>query len=131
MRWLMLFIALYAPIGQAEEWKAADYTLLAASLAVQVIDWGQTRSVARETTSASLNGQTPVVSRTYYERNPFIGENPTTGDVDKYFAAQMLATASIAYVLPQSWRRLFLGGMLVFHTSLVYKNHEIGLRVDF
>jgi hypothetical protein len=39
--------------------------------------------------------------------------------------------AGMALVLPASQRRLFLGGVIVVEASVVFSNHQIGVKLDF
>jgi hypothetical protein len=131
----VLALILASCSAHAEEWKAADYKLLAAATTLLVVDWGQTRDLTRTytETSASLNGQAPLITRTrtHRETNPLLGDNPSIGDVDKYFAGALLLTAGLSYALPAKYRRYFLGGVIVLESVIVARNHHIGLRVDF
>ena len=109
--------------------------LLGTAATLLVIDWGQTLSITHETeTTASLNGQTPVVvsrQRPYHEKNPILGSDPSKNEIDRYFAVALLGTAGLAYVLPPTYRRYFLGGVIVVETLVVLRNHRIGMRVQF
>jgi hypothetical protein len=135
MRLVLFLLMLASRSVHAEEWKAADYKLLAAATTLLVVDWGQTRDLTRTytETSASLNGQAPLITRrrTHRETNPLLGDNPSIGDVDKYFAGALLLTAGLSYALPAKYRRSFLGGVIVLESVIVARNHHIGLRVDF
>lgn len=134
MKWLFLVIFVSTPL-HAEEWTKTDYALLGGAMTLLVVDWGQTRAITNETvTYASLNGQAPVAvssKRSYHEKNPLLGENPSRSEVDRYFLVAVLGTAGLAYVLPPTYRRWFLGGVIVLEAYSVINNHRIGLRMDF
>jgi hypothetical protein len=83
--------------------------LLAGAVGLLVIDWGQTHDLARrnqvyyqtpacqdpETRSLAIlyNGSCPTESRQpYHELNPLLPKNPSSGDVDKYFALAIIGT---------------------------------------
>lgn len=132
-----LLIAL--PISaSAQEWGKVDYALLAGALGVYVVDWGQTRDLAKRvqtstvcvTTSQETMCQsfsTPV----YSESGPLLPKHPTTQQVDRHFALAMAGTAGLAYLLPQQPRRLFLGATIVWEAYWINHNRSIGLHVSF
>lgn len=65
---------------------------LATSTALIACDWEQTRSMAE-------HGW-----RGWAERNPILGEEPTTTEVDLYFAAVTLANLGLYFITPKKWR---------------------------
>jgi hypothetical protein len=96
---------------------AEDY-LLGAAIGLLVIDWGQTRAIATEPDR-------------FRERNPILGEHPSRGEVDRYFALSVAATAGLSYVLPDPYRTWFLTGVVVLEASAVINNHQLGVKVSF
>lgn len=112
-----------APCAAGEEWATTDYALLGSALTLQAVDWAQTRNAMRRNAAA---GETR-----YVERNPIVGPTPSAGRLDKIAALTMLSTAGLAVALPSSYRRWFLGAVVVIEAAVVYGNHQIGLRVDF
>jgi hypothetical protein len=114
-----LFISLSCP-AHADDWTSTDTKLLAGALALQVIDWGQTRDMVRR----------PQIED-FHENNPLLGKNPSIGRVDRYFALRMAGTVGLSYALPQRYRRWFLGGMIVIDSLYIINNHQIGLRAEF
>lgn len=104
--------------AQASDWDRTDSALLATQLTLTAIDWGQTRIIARN----------PDL---WYERNPFLGEHPSVGRVDKYFAVTFLVTTGISIALPQKYRRWYLGSMIVYEAAFVFHNQQLGIRVDY
>jgi len=105
-------------LAHADGWTGTDTLMLGASLGLKVVDWGQTRDIASR-------------PQDYHENNRFLGEHPTSQQVDRYFALSIGATSAVAFILPQTYRRWFLGGVIVLDASAVMKNHQIGLRVNF
>jgi hypothetical protein len=127
MRLVLFLLILASCSAHAEEWKAADYKLLAAATTLLVVDWGQTRNMTRSPLYITrCNCQDP-----YYEHNPILGKSPSIGEVDKYFALSILGTVGVSYALPAKWRRYFLGGVIVLESAVVMRNHHIGLRVEY
>ncbi len=113
----VLLLALAGP-AHAGDWESADSILLGASIGLKVVDWGQTRNIAQR-------------PREFRETNRFLGEHPSTAEVDRYFALSIAGTAGLAYVLPQQYRRFFLGVEIISSGHAVFRNHQIGLRVSF
>lgn len=138
MRWLLLFIAVSA---HAEEWKTADYALLGSAVTLLVVDWGQTRDLSGgqdcvryvdQVNAQSIGARAETYKcRSMKETNPILGDYPSRSEVNQYFALAILGTAAIAYVLPNDYRKWFLGAVIVLETGVVLRNHRVGLRVDF
>lgn len=128
----------------AEDWATKDTALLGGALGLMVVDWAQTRDLARQTqwnkpecadagfrsAPAAVNAQCATVP-VYREINPLLPSHPTTAQVDRYFALAMLGTAGLSYALPTRYRTYFLGTVLFLETVVVLHNHQIGLRVSF
>jgi hypothetical protein len=130
----------------AGDWETKDTALLGGAIGLLAIDWAQSRDLAQRnatyyltpacsdpaTRGFALSGPCPPQSsHPYHETNPFLPSNPSTGDVDKYFALAIVGTAGLAYVLPTTYRRWFLGGVIVLESIVVMHNHSIGLRASF
>ncbi len=81
-----------ADARDARRWTAGDTALELTYLAVQTVDWMQTRHFLRE-------GST--------EANPILGERPTRGTLVAYNFAAMTLHAAVAYVLPRPWRTVW------------------------
>jgi hypothetical protein len=143
---LLLALIFVSCSAHAEGWKPADYQMLGVATALLVIDWGQTRNLAREETvtyatpacsdpntrNHPLAGSCPPQrQRVHTESNPLLPKHPNVGEVDKYFAVAMLGTLGLSYALPTNYRRYFLGAVIVLEAATVLRNHHIGLRVDF
>lgn len=113
----LLLAALLTPLAAQAEWTERERLLLGATIGVMAVDWGQTRMIAKKP------------EQEFFEYNPLLGKNPTVGEIDTYFAVAMLATWGTAHLLPNKYRSTFLGAMLLLETTIVIRNHEIGLRM--
>jgi hypothetical protein len=140
---LMCLISMSASAG-GDDWGTKDTWILGGAMGLLAIDWAQTHDLARRNTTyyltpacsdpatRSLAGPCPPQSsQPYHEVNPLLPNNPSTGDVDKYFAIAMVGTAGLSYVLAPTYRRYFLGGVIVLESLVVLRNHQIGLRLSF
>jgi hypothetical protein len=114
----LLVAAASAAQAQSSAWTALDYSLAGGAATMMALDWAQTRYASRHPTR-------------YSERNPVMGEHPSTAKVDQYFAIASLLMAGVTYILPRSERRLFLSGVIVVETSAVVNNYQIGIKLDF
>jgi hypothetical protein len=112
-----LVLALPCHAG-AQAWASTDSAMLAGAVGLTVLDWGQTRHLASR----------PDI---YAERNPALPLHPSQHQVDRHFALAIAGTIGLAYALPQSERRLFLGGLMVLESAVVVQNHRIGLELRF
>jgi hypothetical protein len=132
MRALALVLLLPGAV-MAADWTATDTTLLGSALALTAIDWGQTRYMAKTmyTEKWNFDGTPAVSARSHYETNPLLGREPRLKTIDRYFPAAMLGTAVLSVVMPTTYRRTFLGGVILLESAVVLRNHQIGLRVSF
>ncbi len=87
-------------------------------LTAEVIDWAQTRYIARH----------PVE---YYEHDPTMGPHPSIGRVNAYFAASVLSAAFIANALPSKYRKWFLGTAAVWEIEVIGCNRSVGIKLQF
>jgi hypothetical protein len=123
MRTLLALLCLFSCAAHAgsSSWETTDTLMLSGVAAVVVLDWGQTRNLTHQPRE-----------KEYFEKTNFtLPAHPTTAQVDRSFALGLAATAGLAYVLPQDYRRWFLGVALVVETTTVVHNHQIGLHLQF
>ena len=103
--------------GHFDPWTREDKILQGTQLFVQGIDWLQTREI--------------VDDPYYWETNPYIGEDPTTRDVDRYFIMSAGFGMLITHVLPQEWRKYWLSFRIGISSSMVIHNYNIGIRIKY
>jgi len=94
---LLLFLLLPAvrPADAADKWSVQDYALEASWGIVHLIDWGQTRYIAKNPDR-------------YHECNPILGRHPSVGQVDIYMGAGLILHPIVAALLPTKARILGL-----------------------
>ncbi len=113
----LLFILVFLTgCGHFDPWTREDKILQGVQLGVQSIDWLQTREIAR--------------NDEFYEVNPYLGENPTIKEVDKYFAISAITKVATTHILPQPWRKYWLMFNIGVSTGLVWHNYHIGIRIE-
>lgn len=106
-----------APKRQRQPSTRSDIAWQVAANLMLLGDWGQTRYIAR--------------SDRYREANMLLGPEPSTGAVDRYFAAVALLVNGVGYLLPQEWRRPWFIGVTVFEGRCVVRNYGLGVKFDF
>jgi hypothetical protein len=99
-------------------WSTEDSYRQAGVVALSGIDWMQTRKIAKNPDD-------------YHENNPILGEHPSTGKVDAYFAASIAAHTAIAAALPPEYRKWFQYISIGVEAGVVASNLSIGLGVGF
>lgn len=100
-------------------WSGADTARELASLGLLGADWAQTRTIAKN----------PVQ---YGEINKILGEHPSVGSVNNYFALSMLAHAMIASQLPPEIRKWFQYGTIGLEAPVVGRNKlKFGIGMTF
>jgi hypothetical protein len=99
-------------------WTGEEKAWLGTAAAATVADWATTRDLTRR------------YNEGYYENNPVLGKNPSTGRVDLYFVSAGLLGYAIADNLDQN-RKLFLQGWTAVEIFYVNRNLNLGLKMKF
>ena len=106
--------------AQTREWTTEENRWLAASTAMLITDWAQTRTLVREiNTPFNKTRITP-----YHETNPILGRNPSMGTVNLYFVSVIGLNYLIAEQLDQH-RKHWLMFTTLFEIDQVHKNASI------
>jgi hypothetical protein len=95
-----------------------DKELLTLSTILIAIDWGQTLDIVNN-------------SEEYYETNPFLGDHPSRGKVNTYFAGWVIANYGVTKLLKGNFRKAWLWSLNAFQLSSIHNNYNIGLRLNF
>ena len=99
-------------------WTTNDTLRELAAMGLLGVDWAQTRTIAK----------TPG---TWNETNPLLGQHPSSGQVNNYFGAWMLAHPTLSYLLPPDWRLAFQLGTIGVEAPTVHRNWKIGIGATF
>ncbi len=113
----ILFFAVPSRAQFLNDWSTLDKTLLVTSTAANVVDWGQTRTIAKN----------PDLWR---ETNPYLGDHPSVSQVNNYFVARLILVPILAHYLPE-YRTTILSIWLVIGVGYSGHNHGIGLRMTW
>lgn len=118
---LLLFTALALPCHaeglNLDLWTREDTYRQIPIAILQVVDWGQTRYVARR----------PEL----HEINPLIGKHPSIGRVNNYFAISIPANIAFSALVPSKYRSLWQTGRLMIQVSVVSYNRGVSVGTDF
>jgi len=112
----LLFVPCCALAG--DPWDTTDKALGGAALASTLLDWSQTRYIARHPDQ-------------YRELNPTLPDHPTTGRVDAHFAGSIIIGGLVANWLSSDYRKGFLSGVTVIEVSTVAHNYSVGIKMQF
>jgi hypothetical protein len=118
-KFIFVLLLLSSSAFAQEEWTSGDTYREAAYLTVHVIDWLQTREIAKNPDK-------------WTEQNPIIGAPyPNIDRVDGYFALTALAHIGVAYILPAEWRKGFQYFTIGSQSAVVVHNIGLGIRIPF
>jgi hypothetical protein len=119
MRPLFLALCLWASTAQGgEAWDTTDKALGAAALTLWVVDFGQTRYIAKN-------------PYRYYEYNPLLGKHPSVSRVNKVFIAGGIAGYLFADYLSSDNRKGFLATFAVIELAVTRHNRYVGIKLEF
>lgn len=118
MRLLAVLLLLFPCAVRAGDWELIDRQLAATALVATTMDWAQTRTIAKN-------------PQQFYEMNPLLGRHPSMGDVNRHFVGAIAIGTVVAFSLPKTERRWFLGGAAALEIGVVAHNLSVGIRMDF
>ena len=107
-----------ASLLRVDPWTTEQKVLAGVSTALILIDWGQTRYIAKS-------------PHRFHETNPLIGRHPSLGDVNRHFALSMAANLAVASLLPSKFRTPWLLGVSGMQAHFVIHNKKMGIRMAF
>ena len=116
----LLLLLSFISSANAEPWSKWDTALGSAAVSTLVIDWDQTRYMAKYPGEFREDG---IIAKR------FIGEHPTTGQVDRYFLAYAATTLLVADWLSPPLRKGFLALTTVVQIGYVSHNYRIGVKM--
>ena len=117
---LIFVFLLFSSSCFADPWTREDSYREATYLTFHVIDWAQTRGVAK---NEWPDGR--------YEANKFLGKHPTVFEVDRYMAITALAHVGVAKLLNNEWRSAFQYLTIGFEGGVVLRNFKAGVHIRF
>ena len=123
---LAVLVASPAYSWEPDPWSKTDIALEILSQGLLLVDWGQSLDITKRDE--------------YYEKNAYLGKNPSRSKVNAYFALSCLTHAGITWMMPASarvfglqfsprraWQYAYIG----YESSFVANNYQLGLKVSF
>lgn len=118
-----LFLSLFlgcSSSARAGDWSTGDTYRQAVVTGLLLADWGQTRDIAQHPNRFQE-----------FESRPVLGDTPSVGKVNNYFAVAIIGHAAVSYLLPTDWRAGWQYVVIGVELNTVAHNRSIGLRVSF
>lgn len=121
MRILLLIVFLTIPTYSfADTWRTSDTYREVSFQILNVIDWGQTRYIAK-------NPNLYEESSTAW----IIGKHPSTNDVNKLMLTAAIINPIISRNLPYDWREIFQYISISSKLIATTNNASIGIKMEF
>lgn len=114
---IVVLVLLLMCEAKAEPWTKEQMQLGAIAAGLYVVDYGQTRNIAKN-------------PQQFRELNPLLGSHPTLGQVNRHFLIGTAVVFSAAHFLPQ-YRSTILKTFIVIETVNTVRNYHVGLRMEF
>lgn len=133
-KWIIAVFVLLPATSHAKDWTTADTLWQATYTALHVADWGQTLSVAKSCRngSMSVNNYTHTWEEcSLMETNPILGEHPSRGEINTYFATTLVLHTAVAYYLPPTYRRVWQSVWVGIESGVVARNARMGVSLSF
>jgi len=114
---LICLASLFYPAHSAipfDPWNKTDLALEGAYLAGHAIDWAQTITIARNPDK-------------WHEHNPALGKHPKAGQVNLVMGIMAVVQPIIAHLLPNPYRRIYIGTTLAAKVFCVGNNLAAGI----
>ena len=112
----LVLMLLISPVAHTN-WSTSDTARQLVFTGLQVVDWAQTREIAR--------------NPHYYEVNPILGSSPSAVEVNAYFLATTVGHYAVARALPPHHRKVWQYVWIGAQAATVTHNYQIGIRIDF
>lgn len=129
---LLLLVPIHA---NADNWTIFDTTLQLTYTTLHIMDWRQTQIIANScynVTKTKPSGTTKTVAICdKYETNFILGDHPSEGRVNTYFATTLALHWVASYYLPKPYRTIFQGTWIIIEYDIVQQNRSIGIGFNF
>jgi hypothetical protein len=120
MKKFFLLGVIFLLIGCAgnRTWTKADYAREAAFVGLTIIDWGQTRNIAKHPDD-------------YGESNPILGRHPSVGRVNTYFPLAIAGHIIATHYIPHPYRPWWQYIWIAREGYAVGRNYSFGVRMEW
>ena len=120
-KWLLLGLLLCYPNTAAsyefDDWTRGQLIMQGLTTFSYVLDWGQTLDIENHSN--------------LYETNALLGDHPSRGEINTYFASLIITHILITHVLPSKYRMAWLTGTFVISVGYVNNNYHLGLTFKY
>ena len=117
---LIIILILTSQAHAADQWDNEDLTLASIFTVATIIDWGQTRDIAKKQKDG------------YYEKyNIYLDKSPSISKIDIYMPLAIITTIIISHSLPEKIRKKFLYSVSFLELGITHNNNTIGLKINF
>jgi hypothetical protein len=118
MKNLVLALALTAPLAQASDLTAGDWTRQGVLTALLLADYTQTVDICRR-------------PETYRELNPLIRRHWSEPGIRNYFVTSAMFNLAVTRALPAEWRSAWQYGHIAFEVLVILRNRRAGVNFQF
>ena len=115
---ILFALSLASTSRAADKWTPTDISMEAASVALTVIDWGQTLDISNQPGRIK-------------ETNCILGNRPRRGEINAYFPAVMLIHGVVSHYLPKPYRNIWQAVTIGVELAATSINYQAGLRIGF
>jgi hypothetical protein len=112
------YLAATALLSGCANWTTHDTYREAAALSLLAVDYGQTRTIAKNPDQ-------------WYEQNPILGEHPSVAEVNRYFALAAIGHVAASATLPPKWRKVWQYVTIGVEAAAVGHNISLGIGVSW
>ena len=118
MRISILVLLLLPLVAHADDWTTGEKVAEGSFLALQLVDYGQTRYIAHH--------------KNYHEscNQLILGRHPSIGRVNNWFLANTVFQITVANLLPHKWRHLWIGLGIGQELYVTRRNLTYGIKID-
>lgn len=104
--------------GAFSDWTESDSKRQLVALGLLAGDWAQTRSIAKDPDN-------------WHEINKILGQHPSAGKVNNYFATAMVGHTLLSGMLPPEQRKWLQYATSGLEAYMMYKNRRLGVGMSF
>jgi len=130
--------------SEIDHWTKSDTLFQSIFVGLMLIDWKQTNDVITKketgTITYTVTDQNGTIigghQETYQrymwkENNPILGEHPSKKKLAIYEISVILGHSLISYILPNPWRKMWMGGGIGIEIYATSTNWAAGATIKF
>lgn len=125
---LILILCLFPSISYADKWTKTDSGLQLAFTSLLLADWSQTLNIAEDSRNNYVIHR-PDGDYLHREENSILGEAPSSGKVNRYFAGTLIGHYVVARWLNDPWRNIWQSIWIYTEYNVVTHNKRNGFEI--